>query len=70
MQGVGPDMPMAAVLPFVLTVTAILPLWAPIGQRPARLGAGLAAGLAVAIALWVQFDAPAKTVAVYAVPRT
>jgi hypothetical protein len=70
MQGVGPDMPMAAVLPFVLTVTAILPLWAPIGQRPARLGAGLAAGLALAIALWVQFDAPAETVAVYAVPRT
>ncbi|MFN5782415.1 MAG: M20/M25/M40 family metallo-hydrolase [Novosphingobium sp.] len=68
MQGVGPDMPMAAVLPFVLTVTLILPLWAPIGLRPARLGAGLAAGLAVAIALWVQFDAPAETVAVYAVP--
>lgn len=66
MQGVGAGMPYAAVLPFVLTVLAALPLWLAIGKSQARLSAGIAAGLALAMSLWVLLDAPADTVAVYA----
>lgn len=66
MQGVGAGMPYAAVLPFVLTVVAVLPLWRGIDQRRARLTAGVAAGLALALSLWVLLDPPADTVAVYA----
>jgi Peptidase family M28 len=66
MQGVGPGMPYAAVLPLVLSVLSVLPLWQAQSQRHSRLTAGLAAGLAIALALWVLLDAPADTVAVYA----
>ncbi len=66
MQGVGAGMPYAAVLPFVLTVLAVLPLWQGMDQREARLTAGIAAGLALMLSLWVLLDAPADTVAVYA----
>lgn len=66
MQGVGSDMPFAAALPFVLTVLALLPLWQGVGQRLARLGAGVAVGLALVLSLTVLLDAPAETVAVYA----
>jgi hypothetical protein len=66
MQGVGAGMPYAAVLPFVLAVLAMLPLWQGADQRKARLTAGLAAGLALVLSLWVLLDAPADSVAVYA----
>ena len=66
MQGVGAGMPYAAVLPFVLTVLAVLPLWQAVDQRKARLVAGIAIGLALMLSLWVLLDAPADTVAVYA----
>lgn len=66
MQGVGAGMPYAAVLPFVLTVLAVLPLWQGMDQPEARLTAGIAAGLALMLSLWVLLDAPADTVAVYA----
>jgi hypothetical protein len=66
MQGVGPMIPYAAVIPFVLSVLAILPLWVPIAQMHARLITGVATILALCVALWVLFDAPAETVAVYA----
>lgn len=66
MQGVGAGMPYAAVLPFVLTLMAVLPLWQAVDQRKARLTAGIAAGLALVLSLWVLFDAQADTVAVYA----
>ncbi len=66
MQGVGAGMPYAAVLPFVLTVLAVLPLWSAMDRRKARLYAGLASGLALVLSLWVLLDAPADTVAVYA----
>lgn len=69
MQGVGPDMPFAAVLPFVLTVLAVLPLWREIGPRTVRLTAGAAAGLALMLSLSVLLDAPAETVAVYAAKK-
>lgn len=66
MQGVGAGMPYAAVLPFALTVLALLPLWEGVDQRKALLTAGYAAGLALVLSLWVLLDAPADTVAVYA----
>lgn len=66
MQGVGPDIPFAAVLPFVLTVLALLPLWSGVGHRAARLSAGVAVGVALVLSLTVLLDAPAETVAVYA----
>ncbi len=66
MQGVGAGMPYAAVLPFVLTVLAVLPLWQAADQRKARLAGGVAAGLALVLSLWVLLDAPADTLAVYA----
>lgn len=68
MQGVGPMMPYVAVLPFVLTVLAVLPLWQPITARNARITAGMAAMFALAFSLWVLLDAPADSVAVYAKP--
>ncbi|MBP6362284.1 MAG: M28 family peptidase [Novosphingobium sp.] len=66
MQGVGAGMPYAGVLPFVLAVLAVLPLWQGADQRKARLTAGVAAGLALVLSLWVFLDVPADTVAVYA----
>jgi hypothetical protein len=66
MQGVGAGMPYAAVLPFVLAVLAILPLWQAGDRRTMRLTAGIAASLALVLSLWVLLDAPADTVAVYA----
>ena len=66
MQGVGAGMPYAAVLPFVLTVLAVLPLWQAVDQRKARLTVGIAAGLALVLSLWVLLDPPADSVAVYA----
>lgn len=65
MQGVGAGMPYAAVLPFALTVLAVLPLWQGVDQRKAWLTAGIAAELALVLSLWVLLDAPADTVAVY-----
>jgi hypothetical protein len=66
MQGVGAGQPYAAVLPFALTVLAVLPLWQGVDQRKARLTVGIAAGLALMLSLWVLLDAPADSVAVYA----
>lgn len=68
MQGVGPDMPMAAALPLALGSAAVLPLWSGLSTKTARLGIAIALGLSVATALWVQLDAPAETRAVYAKP--
>lgn len=66
MQGVGPTMPMAAALPLSLAALALLPLWPGLPVRKARL-LGIAALVgAAAVALWVQLDAPAASMAVYA----
>lgn len=66
MQGVGPTMPFAAALPLALATLAVLPIWQGIGARSVRgVAAGALVGAAV-VALWVQLDAPADTVAVYA----
>ncbi len=66
MQGVGPTMPMAAALPLSVAVLALLPLWPQFSRRAAVKAACGLLVLAVGVALWVQFDAPADTRAVYA----
>lgn len=70
MQGVGPGMPYAVVLPLALAVAAILPAWPGMARRPARRTAFglLIAGLLVA--LWVRFDPLPDTVAVYSTDKS
>lgn len=65
MQGVGPSMPMAAALPLGIAVLALLPLWPVYSRRYAgRLASVLFIGAGM-MALWVQLDPQADTVAVY-----
>lgn len=66
MQGVGPTMPMAAALPFALGAMVLLPLWPALAAAKARAAIIGFLACAGALALWVQFDAPAETRAVYA----
>jgi hypothetical protein len=63
MQGVGPSMPFAVVLPAGLAVIALLPLW-PEQKRP-RMVAGVLLVAAIGMALFVRFDPIPPTVAVY-----
>lgn len=63
MQGVGPTMPYAVVLPAGLAVISLLPLW-PEQKRP-RMLAGVLLVAAIGMALFVRFDPVPPTVAVY-----
>lgn len=63
MQGVGPGMPYAAMLPAALGVLSWLPLWPGIAKS--RLIATVLLAGALAVALWVRFDPVPPTVAVY-----
>lgn len=70
MQGVGPGMPYAVVLPLALAVAAILPAWPGMARKPARR---TALGLLIAgllVALWVRFDPLPDTVAVYSTDKS
>ncbi|RDC59867.1 Vacuolar membrane protease [Alteripontixanthobacter maritimus] len=67
MQGVGPDLPMAVVLPVLMAVMLLIQFWPKLPGRTTWLMAGGLLLAAVAIALWIRFDAPAETVANYAV---
>ncbi len=64
-QAVGPDMPFAMVLPLALGGLLLLPLFVRIERPRAMKEAAVLAALALAIALWVRFDAVAPSVAVY-----
>lgn len=66
MQGVGPTMPMTAALPLGVAVLTVLPLWPQFRRRAAVKAACCLLAMAVGVALWVQFDTPADTRAVYA----
>ena len=66
MQGVGPTMPMAAVLPFSLAVVTLLPLWRGLAQRTARITGICLLLMAGGVALWVQLDPVADSVPAYA----
>lgn len=65
MQGVGPSMPMVAVLPLSLAALAVLPIWIGLPVQSARRAAIGLLVAAAAVALWVQLDPPADTRAVY-----
>ena len=69
MQGVGPGMPVAAVLPLAVAVLALLPLWTGLGMRTARIAAGALLVLAVGVALDVRLDPLADTVPVYSADK-
>jgi hypothetical protein len=66
-QAVGPDLPFALVVPLALSVVLLLPLLPRIERARATRAAAVLAVLALAIALWVRFDAVAPSVAVYSV---
>ncbi|MBD3730369.1 MAG: M20/M25/M40 family metallo-hydrolase [Sphingomonadales bacterium] len=67
MQGVGPSMPFVIALPAALIALMWLALWP--GLASARKLGGVALLAALALALWVRFDAVPPTVAVYAADK-
>jgi hypothetical protein len=69
MQGVGPTMPFAAVLPLALGALALAPNWSGLGRGQARKWALTLFILGLGVALWVRFDPVADTVAVYSLAR-
>jgi len=69
MQGVGPNLPMAAVLPLAISVMALLPLWDGLAPRTARIGAGVLLLIALGTALTVRLDPLADTVPAYAADK-
>jgi hypothetical protein len=64
-QAVGPDMPFVMVLPLILGAPLLLPLFPRVERPRAMIAAGALGTLALAIALWVRFDAVAASAAVY-----
>ncbi|MEE4452695.1 M20/M25/M40 family metallo-hydrolase [Novosphingobium resinovorum] len=69
MQAVGAMMPVVAVLPLALVCLLFLPLRPLLPAIAARLAAGAFLLLAVGMALWVRWDAPAPTVPIYSQVR-
>ena len=65
MQGVGPNLPMVAVLPLGLAALAMLPLWPGVSGKMAMRAATILLLLALGTALWVRLDPIAETVAAY-----
>lgn len=63
MQGVGPTMPYAAMLPAAIGILCWLPIWPRIPQ-PQTVAIVLLLG-ATAVALWVRFDPVPPSVAAY-----
>ncbi len=69
MQGVGPNLPVAVVLPLAVTAMALLPLWDAIPARTARLAAAVLLIAAVGTALTVRLDPLADTVPPYSADK-
>lgn len=69
MQGVGPNLPMAAALPLAVTAMALLPLWEAIPARTARVAAALLLVTALGTALTVRLDPLADTVPPYSADK-
>jgi hypothetical protein len=69
MQGVGPNLPVAAVLPLVLAALAALPLWPGLGRKAAWAVAAALLMLDAGTALWVRLDPIADTVPVYSADK-
>lgn len=70
MQGVGPGMPYAVVVPLALAVVAGLLVWPGMARSPARKVAGGLLTIALLNSLWVRFDPVPDTVAVYSTDKT
>ncbi len=64
-EAVGPTMPMVAAVPLAIAAVLAAPLIPAVSRRAALVTAGVLVLLALAIALWVRFDAVAPSVAVY-----
>jgi len=69
MQGVGPNLPVAAVLPLAVSAMAVLPLWPGLTARTARIAAAALLVLAAGVALTVRLDPLADTVPVYSADK-
>lgn len=69
MQGVGPNLPMAAALPLAVVAMALLPLWEGIPARAARIGAALLLVATLGTALTVRLDPLADTVPPYSADK-
>ena len=69
MQAVGPNLPVAAVLPLSIAALAVLPLWPGLRVKTARVAAALCLMLAVGVALTVRLDPLADTVPVYSADK-
>jgi hypothetical protein len=69
MQGVGPGLPVAAVLPLAVGNLAVLPLWPGLRVKTARIAAGALLALAAGVALNVRLDPLAETVPVYSADK-
>jgi hypothetical protein len=69
MQGVGPTMPYAVVLPLALAVLGMMLAWPGLTKAAGRRAAFTALILAFVTALWVRFDPVADTVAVYSTDK-
>ena len=68
-QGVGPGLPVAAMLPLAMTTAVLLPLWEGVSARTARLAAAALLVLALGTALTVRLDPLADTVPVYSADK-
>jgi hypothetical protein len=69
MQGVGPNLPMVAVLPLTVAGLAVLPLWEGLSARSARMAAAVLLVAALGTALTVRLDPLADTVPVYSADK-
>lgn len=69
MQGVGPDLPIAVVLPLAVGSLAVLPLWEELSARAARMAAAVLLVIAIGTALTVRLDPLADTVPVYSADK-
>jgi len=65
MQGVGPNLPVVALLPLALAGLVMLPLWPAMNRKHVGVSAAVLLALAAGTALWVRLDPLADTVAVY-----
>ncbi|OYU33355.1 M20/M25/M40 family metallo-hydrolase [Novosphingobium sp. PASSN1] len=69
MQGVGPGLPVAAVLPLAVASLAVLPLWEGISAQKVRIAAAVLLVAALGTALTVRLDPLADTVPVYSADK-
>jgi hypothetical protein len=70
MQAVGPALPMVCLLPLLMAVPVLVPLRKPLAPGTVRATAGVLLILALGVALWVRWDAPAASVPAYEQARS